>query len=438
MKKKGRKVPKWQLDDVYNWEFPYGYTDPKDETWRLEELFKVKEDGTKDVNVYHEESGETLLYSACKQILFDSVELLLKLGADVNLKTIQVPRPFGITSNYVCNSCSSIIHHGISPLYMICAGRHIFDGRDDMPIRDKDGRQESEVEIAKLLIQAGSDVNAVTYAMNGEEKCNSHYGQTPLHAAAAASGQKDIVKLLLANGAEVDKTDPSGETAFHKASRSDQIVVMRLLIQRGADINKKDNEGNTPLLACCRMVRIRPIKYLITSNVNLNATNNNGENALLVVLKFKHYSRTTDNRSGAEKAANYLIEAGIDIHCRDNDGLTPVFLAITWRMVSTVALLISRGANFLGRDDEGRSPSSGFMEARFRAEEQIRIDRMISLHPWSRRRSLIVIRPHADHEVNKEHQLSALGHILIANKSGEANSHDALMFQLKRIVSKFL
>ena len=52
--------------------------------------------------------------------------------------------------------------------------------------------------------------------------------------------------MLLANGAEVDKTDPSGETAFHKASRSDQIVVMRLLIQRGADINKKDNEGNTP------------------------------------------------------------------------------------------------------------------------------------------------------------------------------------------------
>ena len=432
MKKKGRKVPKWQLDDVYNWEFPYGYTDPKDETWRLEELFKVKEDGTKDVNVYHEESGETLLYSACKQILFDSVELLLKLGADVNLKTIQVP-DYGFD-----NRRPSIIHHGISPLYMICTGRTIYDFREDMFIRDKDGRQESEVEIAKLLIQAGSDVNAVTYAMNGEEKCNSHYGQTPLHAAAAASGQKDIVKLLLANGAEVDKTDPSGETAFHKASRSDQIVVMRLLIQRGADINKKDNEGNTPLLACCRVVRIRPIKYLITSNVNLNATNNNGENALLVVLKFKHYSRTTDNRSGAEKAANYLIEAGIDIHCRDNDGLTPVFLAITWRMVSTVALLISRGANFLGRDNAGRSPSSGFMEARFRVEEQIRIDRMISLHPWSRRRSLIVIRPHADHEVNKEHQLSALGHILIANKSGEANSHDALMFQLKRIVSKFL
>jgi Ankyrin repeats (many copies) len=88
--------------------------------------------------------------------------------------------------------------------------------------------------------------------------------RTPLHWAASA-GHLDVVTYLLANDAEVDKTDDSGWTALHNAGGRDlpcskisdeicldlvsagQEEVVRELVGAGADVNRKNDKGITPL-----------------------------------------------------------------------------------------------------------------------------------------------------------------------------------------------
>ena len=60
-------------------------------------------------------------------------------------------------------------------------------------------------EIAHLLIDIGSDVNA---------KANG--GVTPLHKAAFHE-RNDMVKFLLGRGGEVDTRDDTGKTPLHWA-----------------------------------------------------------------------------------------------------------------------------------------------------------------------------------------------------------------------------
>jgi ankyrin repeat protein len=83
---------------------------------------------------------------------------------------------------------------------------------------------------------------------------------TPLHLTADWPGYfphaPEIVRLLLAAGAEVDarteggssgETSPPGETPLHWAASSDDLDVADALIDGGADIEAPDGSIGTPL-----------------------------------------------------------------------------------------------------------------------------------------------------------------------------------------------
>ena len=98
--------------------------------------------------------------------------------------------------------------------------------------RDTDGSTplhcatwKGQLEVVKLLLASGAEVNALNN--------NEHWGTTPLHAAAHAN-QRAIAELLIAGGADIHATNingrtPLAETEFHKAR-----PVANLLIQHGA------------------------------------------------------------------------------------------------------------------------------------------------------------------------------------------------------------
>ena len=52
---------------------------------------------------------------------------------------------------------------------------------------------------------------------------------------AAANGHKDVVKLLLDRGAEVNAKDGVGWSALHLAAREGHKDVVLLLLDRGAN-----------------------------------------------------------------------------------------------------------------------------------------------------------------------------------------------------------
>ena len=69
---------------------------------------------------------------------------------------------------------------------------------------------------------------------------------TPLHYAAGW-GHKEIVELLIAEGADVNAMNGAGQTPLHFAAQEGQKEIVELLIAKGADVNAKTNDGETPL-----------------------------------------------------------------------------------------------------------------------------------------------------------------------------------------------
>ena len=90
-------------------------------------------------------------------------------------------------------------------------------------------------EICKLLINGGADVNY-----------KNQLGQTVLHKAAV-NARDDICALLLENGADINTQDKMGNTALHKAAMYGSYKVVELLIKKGAEIDLKNAVKKTAL-----------------------------------------------------------------------------------------------------------------------------------------------------------------------------------------------
>ena len=148
-------------------------------------------------------------------------------------------------------------------------------------------------EVAKLLLDAGADIDK---AMNGGSTrlcCyaatgHPHNGTTPLHRAVTADGT-DVIKLLLSRGADFNKADDRGFTPLHWAAYFGRTDVAELLLNRGADFNKANNYGSTPLHKAAAYGRSDVLKLLLQAGADSTVTDNNGNTPLYiaVVLGYK-------------------------------------------------------------------------------------------------------------------------------------------------------
>jgi ankyrin repeat protein len=109
------------------------------------------------------------------------------------------------------------------------------DGSDKPAKSFDQAVSEGDIELVKSLLAKGANVNA-----------RDRRGQTVLHIAAS-HGHKVLVELLLAKGADIAAKGPAGGTALHGASRFGHRDVVELLLAKGADINARRYNGQTPL-----------------------------------------------------------------------------------------------------------------------------------------------------------------------------------------------
>ena len=68
----------------------------------------------------------------------------------------------------------------------------------------------------------------------------------PLHYAAYGN-HADVVRLLLARGADVDAIDKDHYTALHAAAAAGAVIVVQQLLEAEADIMATNVYGNTPI-----------------------------------------------------------------------------------------------------------------------------------------------------------------------------------------------
>lgn len=93
----------------------------------------------------------------------------------------------------------------------------------------------ADVACARLLLNAGTDVNALA---------DNETGLRPINSAAAA-GSSGIVKLLLGRGADVDAIQNGGFTPLHSAAANGNAELVSVLLDFGADRTRTTDDGRT-------------------------------------------------------------------------------------------------------------------------------------------------------------------------------------------------
>jgi ankyrin repeat protein len=113
---------------------------------------------------------------------------------------------------------------------------------------------EGHKEIVELLIANGADVNLRSGMVvktkdgsDGEQMAQEMMNnRTPLDMAIRKE-HTEIAELLIAKGTDVNAKSNRGYTPLHEASKNEKTEILELLIANGADVNAKDDDGDTPL-----------------------------------------------------------------------------------------------------------------------------------------------------------------------------------------------
>ena len=109
---------------------------------------------------------------------------------------------------------------------------------------------------------------------------DDRFGATPLHSAVM-NGHIEIARLLLQNGADVNAKDNDGYTPLHWAAFQGHIDILHLLVENGADLEAQENDGWRTLHFAADRGHLPFIQELISRyHVDINARDNDGTTAL--------------------------------------------------------------------------------------------------------------------------------------------------------------
>ncbi len=173
------------------------------------------------------------------------VSRLLRDGVDPN-GLDDKSRNFKYAFTALCNAIQAAAHTVSRERVLIDeANQELFPGSAPADIA---GERERSIEIVRLLLSAGANPNLRTFS------------RTPV-SLAAQFGDKEIMQILLDAGA-----NPSGEcwsplstlprtkgalafycNAIHIAADKGFADIVRLLLARGADISAREHSGRTAL-----------------------------------------------------------------------------------------------------------------------------------------------------------------------------------------------
>lgn len=237
-------------------------------------------------------------------------------------------------------------------------------------------RNPNNIAAAKLLLQYGADVNALTNHVNFRGPYNDYSKGESALLLAADKLPGDLAMLLIENGADINikhqdnKTllfgvkdtrvakylldnglDPNAKDSLGRTPLffSHNAEMVRLFLNYGADIEAKSNSGSTAIFSAgYRWERLREVRLaLIAEGANLHLKNNYGKSLLWEVedpvvyeelLKkglspkdidrkgrtLLHHICIRPTREGHEKIIELLVAYGADVNAMDYDGMRPL------------------------------------------------------------------------------------------------------------------
>jgi uncharacterized protein len=186
---------------------------------------------------------------------------------------------------------------------------------------------------------------------------------------AVANGDMGAVRVLLANGADLQAKDARGDTALMLAVSDRNIPMVKLLLEKGADISGRNNDEETALIEAARSMDPEMLRVLLDQNPDIQEKNSAlfaaAHNAPVVIQITDAPAMPAEGpqqsaRPAAElpwvTSVRLLLDSGANIEARDEEGDTPLIQAASYGQTETFKLLLERGAKINVRDRQGMTP----------------------------------------------------------------------------------
>jgi ankyrin repeat protein len=293
-------------------------------------MSKVLASQSKGVNE-HNAQRHTVLHIACAQEKPKVVQLLLSMQASVN--------------------ASSSDDIG-TPLHKACDLGHL--------------------EIASLLLQAGASLSKSTKQSNAQ----------PLHRACGSSvSNAELVQQLIAGAADVNATTTDLSTPLHLATNQGSAAIVRVLCQaNGIKLDAKDKNGLTPLLSACTKKHEDVVAVLVNAGADVHVADVTtvqtplhraclAQNKVMAEMLLQHGAKWDcwDKYTGSplqwacSKADFTLVSLLLDHgappnHTKYTKLGPPLVLACQRDRLDIAQLLLHRGAEVNGENQQGVTP----------------------------------------------------------------------------------
>jgi len=334
-------------------------------------------DAGAQVNTAEPQVGHTALMWAVREDRPELVSLLLGRGASLEVKTRTGARPAARPPGAGGGSHGvGIVRGGVPPQG---EQQPAPGGMTALSFAAREGR----LEAARLLIDAGADVNA--REANGISALVMAI--TNRHTAVAA--------LLLSRGADPNAADWWGRTPLWSAvdmrnldldsrtfengvERGPVLELIEALIAKGADVNARVKEfppqrrfmmplgslawvdftGQTAFLRASLSADVPLMKLLLSKGADPNISTFNGTTALMAAAGVNWVIGQTYSESPAMylEAVKLCLELGGDVNAVNAMGLAAVHGAANRGSDDIIELLARSGARLDLKDKEGRTP----------------------------------------------------------------------------------
>lgn len=184
-----------------------------------------------------------------------------------------------------------------------------------------DAAEKSDRNAIKALLKQRADVNAPQAD-----------GMTALHWAAY---REDIETAKLLSAANVRATNHYGITPLSLACENGNAAMIELLLERGADPNTTVRGGETVLMTAARAGKPGAVKALLARGAVIDAKERRGQTALMWAANDGHAA-----------VVDLLLKAGADFRTPLPDsGFTPLLFAVREGRVEVVRALLKAGAD---------------------------------------------------------------------------------------------
>jgi ankyrin repeat protein len=209
--------------------------------------------------------------------------------------------------------------------------------------------EKNDIEMAKLLIENGADVNMMcpidTISIEGPVNI------APLHNAKDGyEYHKDMITLLIDNGADVNVEDSLGKTPIELAHEIEDDAAVKLFFERGAFISadKATTLMIHHLYRYGRDMNIDTIRLLLEHGADVHSLDIYGNTPLIRACKW----------CNEIDLVTLLLSKGATevINTPDNEGFTPLHYACRNYCVDTVTLLLNNYADVNFQNADGNTP----------------------------------------------------------------------------------